>query len=257
MSIDIYTEKEKEILRESGRRLSSVLKQVSKEVKQGITVDSLNALSEKLIKEMGDIPAFLNYQPEGANRPYPASLCVSINDEIVHGVSKGNKRLLKEGDIVGLDLGIIHKGLVTDMAITVGVGQIDKKAQELIDTTKQALYAGIDAARAGNKLGDISHAIEKASQKSKYGITRELGGHGVGHKVHQEPYISNIGEPGKGIELKSGMVLALEPMLAEGSQYVILDEDGYTFKTADGSRSAHFEHTILITEGEAEILTKM
>jgi len=253
----IYIESEINILREGGKRLAFILNEVAKNVVSGAKISDLNEYAEQLIKEGGDKPAFLHYKPEGAKFPYPASLCVSVNEEVVHGISSNNDRILKEGDIVGIDLGLIHNGLVTDMAMTVGVGEIDKEAKRLIETTKQSLYEAIKAARDGNKTGDIGFAIENFVKSSGFGIIDELGGHGVGKHVHEEPFISNVGKKGQGTKLKKGMVLALEPMLNEGSKKVYLDKDGYTFKTKDGKRSAHFEHTILVTDGDPEILTKI
>jgi len=250
----IYTKEEIEILRESGKRLAAVLDAVEKEVKPGITTKQLDEIAERLIREGGDVPSFLNYTPDGANRPYPASLCVSVNEEIVHGIP--GDRVLKEGDIVGIDLGVTHKGLITDSARTVLVGNVDKEIVNLVNTTKEALHAGIKAAKGGGRIGDIANAIENVASKYGFGIPETLGGHGVGHNVHEEPYVPNFGKKGSGPILKPGMVLALEPMLNIGSKEIELDQDGYTFKTEDRSISAHFEHTILITEGDAEILTK-
>ena len=222
----------------------------------------MDIYAEKLIREMGDQPAFLNYRPEGANTIYPASLCASVNDEVVHGIPSKN-RILKEGDIVSLDLGLKHKNLFTDMALTAPVGAVSAGSQKLIEVTKQALQVGIDAARAGNTIGDVGYAIESfiRSRKDKeknvqYGIVEVLSGHGVGRAIHEDPYIPNFGKKGKGEKLIPGMVIALEPMINLGTKNVTIDADGYTFRTADGKNSAHFEHTILITEDEAEILTK-
>ena len=221
----IYSEDEINILREGGKRLAFVLNEISKKVIIGVKISELNNYAEQLIKEGGDKPAFLHYKPEGASFPYPASLCVSVNDEIVHGISSDNGRVLKEGDIVGIDLGLIHKGLVTDMAITVGVGEIDNEAKKLIESTKQALYEGIKAVRVGNKTGDIGYAIETFAESSGFEVVDELGGHGVGKSVHEEPFVPNVGQKRTGVELKEGMVLALEPMLNEGTKNIILSDD--------------------------------
>ena len=250
------TENKINSLREGGKRLAEVLKKVGEIAKPGVTTVELNELAEKLIRERGDTPAFLNYTPDGADRPYPATLCVSVNDEIVHGIPNEDPLTLKEGDIVGLDCGLVHNGLILDSAITVSVGEISGDIKKLVEATKGSLVAGINAARAGGTVGDIGNAIETYAKPYGYGVVRELGGHGVGERVHEEPHIPNFGHKGSGEKLVVGMVLALEPMLNEGTGDIILDEDGYTFKTADGKKSAHFEHTILITEGEAEILTK-
>ncbi|MEK7152269.1 MAG: type I methionyl aminopeptidase [Patescibacteria group bacterium] len=251
----VYTAEEIVLLREGGRRLASVLHEVAQSVRPGITTLELDQIAERLIRQYGDTPSFLHYKPEGARFPYPRSLCVSVNNEVVHGIP--GPRVLEEGDIVGLDLGITHKGLVTDMAVTVPVGAIDEATKKLIDVTREALVVGIAAARGGARVGDIGEAIETFVKPHGYGVIEVLGGHGVGHKVHEDPYIPNVGRKGTGPILKPGQVLALEPMLNEGSKEVYLDDDGYTFKTADDKRSAHFEHTILVTSGEPEILTKL
>lgn len=253
MAVIIKTKEEIEILREGGKRLASILAKVAKMVAPGVTTKELDEYAYKLIKDGGDGPAFLNYKPEGQSRAYPASLCVSVNNEIVHGIPNANK-VLKEGDIVSLDLGIKHNGLFTDHAVTVAVGNITKASQQLLHITKEALAVGIAEAKAGNTVGDIGYAIEKFVG-GHYGIVRELSGHGVGIKIHEDPYIPNYGKAGKGQKLIPGMVIAIEPMLNIGRAGIVSMSDGYTIKTADGSRSAHFEHTILVTDGEPEILT--
>jgi methionyl aminopeptidase len=255
MSIIIKTEEEIKILRDGGKRLAVILAKVAKMVKPGVSTYELDKYAYKLITEGGDKPAFLNYKPDGATRAYPASLCTSVNNEIVHGIPS-RSRILKNGDIISLDLGLNHKGLFTDHAITVPVGKITKKDKELLENTKKALEIGIWAARGGDTVGDIGNAIESFVHY-RYGIVRELAGHGVGKKVHEDPYIPNYGKAGKGQKLIPGMVVAIEPMLNMGGDGIVSLNDGYTIKTADGSRSAHFEHTILITEGDAEILTQI
>ncbi len=247
---------EKDILREGGRRLATILRRLAATVAPGVSTDELDTLALRLIREGDDEPAFLHYTPEGAERPYPATLCVSINDEVVHGIPNEKPRIFMEGDVVGLDLGLAHKGLIVDAALTVVAGQADREALRLIETTKKALAAGIKAARGGAHIGDVSAAIEEVGKGAGYGSPRELGGHGVGHHVHEQPHIPNFGKPGKGEVLTPGMVLALEPMLNEGTGAIEIDKDGYTIRTRDGKRSAHFEHTILITEGEPEVLTR-
>lgn len=244
-------------MREGGRRLAGVVAKVAASVQSGMTTDTLDALAERLIREGGDEPSFLGYSPHGAKRPYPAAMCVSVNEEVVHGVSNEDARTLKEGDIVSLDCGLTHGGLITDHAVTIILGESDGKAKLLVRATKESLDAAIKAARGGGHVGDIGAAVEEVANRYGFGIAYELGGHGVGHLVHEEPYISNVGNAGEGELLVPGMVLALEPILTEGMDgRVKLMKDGYTYVTKDGSRSAHFEHTILITEGEAEILTK-
>lgn len=253
MSVIIKTPEEIEVLREGGHRLASILAKVATKVAPGISTYELDKYAHDLIKEGGDEPAFLNYKPEGQAKAYPASLCTSVNNEVVHGIPSKNK-ILKEGDIISIDLGLKHKGMFTDHAITVPVGKINKASQELLEITHEALLVGIEEAKGGNTVGDIGHAIEKFVTR-KYGIVRELSGHGVGKKIHEDPYIPNYGKKGKGQKLIPGMVVAIEPMLNIGKDDIVTLSDGYTIKTADGSRSAHFEHTVLITEGEAEILT--
>ena len=254
--IIIKTPAEIETIREGGKRLATVLYKVGDMVKPGISTWELDKYAEKLIKDMGDYPAFLNYKPEGADTAYPASLCVSVNEEVVHGIPNKNK-ILKEGDIVSLDLGLRHKGLFTDMAITVGVGEISNGSKKLLEATENALHVGIDMAQCRNRIGDIGHAIESFVRPKKYGIVEVLAGHGVGRAIHEDPYIPNFGKAGTGAKLEKGMIIAIEPMLNNGTKNVVLEKDGWTFRTADKKRSAHFEHTILITDGEPEILTKI
>ena len=255
--IIIKTPEEIEILREGGKRLATVLNSVKDIVKPGISTKDLDRYAEKLIREMGDTPAFLKYRPVGAKTPFPASLCVSVNDEVVHGIPRENK-ILQDGDIVSIDLGIQHKKLFTDMAMTVPVGNISDASKKLLTVTQRALEAGISEARAGNHIGDISYAIERyIKSQGQYGIVEELAGHGVGKAIHEDPYVPNFGKKGTGAELVAGMVIAIEPMVNNGTRAIVVAPDDWTICTADGKRSAHFEHTILITEGEPEILTKI
>jgi methionyl aminopeptidase len=252
----LKTAEEIVLLRESGRRLASVLQELKKAIAPDMTTLELDTLAEKLIRAGGDTPPFLNYTPHGARKPFPASLCVSLNDEIVHGIPS-ESRVIKEGDIVSIDLGLTHKGMVTDAALTVAVGEVPDDVMLLLKETERSLYEGIKAARGGARIGDIGAAIEHVAYKHNYGVVRELGGHGVGHAVHEEPYVPNYGRKGTGPILKPGMVLALEPMFMLGEEEVRLMPDGYTVITKDGSLSAHFEHTIVITEGGPEIVTKI
>ncbi len=255
MAVIIKTKEEIDIIRKGGKRLAKILDYVAKKVAPGISTYELDKYAYDLIKKEGDEPAFLNYRPEGAPKAFPATICISVNNEIVHGIPNKN-RILKEGDIVSLDGGLKHEGLFTDHAVTVSVGKISKKNQRLLDDTKKALEVGIWAAIGGATVGDIGYAIESFVNK-KYGIVRELSGHGVGKKIHEDPYIPNYGKRGKGQKLIPGMIVAIEPMLNIGRDDIVSSSDGWTIKTADGSYSAHFEHTILITEGEPEILTKI
>lgn len=244
------------IIREVSKRLATVLHKVKQKIKPGVSTLELDKYAEKLIKDMGDYPAFLNYKPDGASYPYPASLCVSVNEEVVHGIPKNN-RILKEGDIVSIDLGLRHNGFYSDMAMTVGVGEVSSASKKLMEITEKALHVGIDAAREGNRVGDISHAIESFVKKYKYGIVEVLAGHGVGKAIHEDPYIPNFGRAGTGEKLRRGMIIAIEPMLNNGTKHVVIEDDDWTFTTADKKKSAHFEHTILITDGDPEILTKI
>lgn len=255
--IRLKTKEEIEILREGGRRLALILREVSNAVKPGVSTSTLNDLAYKLAKENGDTPSTLNYKPKGAKRPYPASICTSLNDEVVHGIPNENPKILKDGDIISLDMCLTHKGLVTDSSVTVPVGKIDSISQKLINVTREALNAGIKAAKGNKNIGDIGYAVERVAKANGFTIVEDLCGHGVGYSVHEDPFVPNYGERGKGEKLKPGMVIAIEPMLNVGSKEIDLDRDGYTFRTADGSKSAHFEHTIVITSGEPEILTKI
>jgi methionyl aminopeptidase len=253
--MQITNETQRTDLIEAGKRLAAVLDALRVKVRPGVSTEELDDFAEAMIRDGDDTPAFLGYTPEGAPRPYPATLCVSINDEVVHGIPHESTKILKEGDIVALDLGLIHNGIVVDAAISVPVGTISDENQKLLNATEQALTAGIDAARAGNHVGDISAAIQKEIEDAGFAVVKELGGHGVGKVVHEEPFVPNYGKAGKGELLQEGMVLALEPISTAGKAGVLVAPDGYTFRTKDGSRSAHFEHTILIEKDRARIIT--
>ena len=250
----LKTSEEIKILRDGGQRLARILVTLAGEVKPGLSGRALDARARELIAEGGDRPSFLHYRAAGAPGPYPAALCVSTNNCIVHGIP--NDEPFNMGDVVSLDLGLEHGGLFTDMALTVPVGEISAQNMKLLADTEKALEIGISAAWGDNTVGDIGHAIESFVKPKKYGIVEVLSGHGVGKYIHEDPYIPNFGKKGTGVKLKPGMVVAIEPMLNNGTKHVTLDDDGYTIRTADGKKSAHFEHTILITEGEPEILTK-
>ncbi len=254
MAVIIKNKEQIEIIREGGKILAKILEKLVKKVSPGISTFDLDKYTFDLIKEFGAKPALLNYKPEGSSKSFPASICISVNNEIVHGVPKKTK-ILNDGDIVSLDLVIEYNGYFTDHTLTVPVGKISKKDKQLLDDTKKALEIGIWAARGGATVGDIGHAIESFVNR-KYGIVRELAGHGVGVKIHEDPYVPNYGKAGKGQKLIPGMIIAIEPMLNIGKDDIVVASDDWTIKTADGSRSAHFEHTILITEGDAEVLTK-
>jgi methionyl aminopeptidase len=251
--ITIKTPADIKILREGGKRLSYILGEIVKAVRPGVKQTELNQIAEKLIFDGGDKPAFKDYRPHGAKTAFPAALCVSVNDEVVHGIPVEIE--LAEGDIVSLDVGLEHKGLFTDMSVTVPVGQIDDKAKNLLEATKKCLEVAIKEVRDGAKIGNIGAAIEKFIKPHGYGIVKELAGHGVGYSIHEPPYVPNFGKKNSGLILKEGMVIAIEPMINEGEEYIIEDKDNWTVKTLDGSRSAHFEKTILITKNGAEVLT--
>lgn len=251
----IRNDTERANLIEGGKRLAAVLEALRAKAAVGVTAEELDDLAEQMIRDGGDEPCFLGYTPEGGNRPYPATLCVSINDEIVHGIPNESVKTLKEGDIVGLDLGLRHEGIIVDAAITVAIGSINEGTKKLLYATEAALTAGIAAAIPGNHIGDMSSAIQKEIESAGFSVVKELGGHGVGDLVHEDPFIPNFGRPGTGELLEEGMVLALEPISSAGKAAVVLMPDGYTFRTKDGSKSAHFEHTILLEKTGARIIT--
>jgi len=252
--VRLKNEEEIARLRVSGARLAEVLRLVSAKAVPGAVTSDLDEYAEKLIRDFGDKPAFKGYRPAGSDLAYPATLCVSINDEIVHGIP--SKRILKDGDIVSLDCGINHEGMFSDAAITVLVGKKSLANISLLAVVKKALDRGIMAARAGKRLGDIGSAISGVIRGAGFQIVQELSGHGVGFAPHEDPYVPNFGEPGHGLELEPGLVLAIEPMATTGNGKIKLERDGFCFTTADGKPSAHFEHTVLITEKGAEVLTK-
>lgn len=248
----IKTEAEIKQLRIDGRILAGILKQVADVVRVGVTTGELNELAEKLIDETGGDPSFKGF---GKLNPFPAGLCTSINEEIVHGIPSDRK--LKDGDIVSLDIGMERNGLFTDTSTTVAVGKISKRTKQLIKVTQKALELGIKQCRVGNTLGDIGQAIQSYVEKHGFGVVRDLVGHGVGHGVHEDPVIPNFGAKGAGMRLKEGMVLALEPMVTIGDYNIDHQEDNWTIKTADDSLSAHFEHTVAITKKGPIIITEL
>lgn len=254
--IKIKTEKDIEILREGGKHHALILKEVSKMIKVGVSTLDLENKAKELLGVFGDKGAFLGYKPVGAKRPYPAVLCVSINDEIVHGIPNENPKVLKDGDVVSLDLGLVHNNLITDGAITLPVGKCNDSVLKMLEHCKEALFLGIKEAKIGNTIGDIGFAISKVGQNFGYGICEGLAGHGVGFSVHEDPYVPNFGIRGQGEKLVEGMVIAIEPMFTLGSSKIVLSKDGYTYKTKDGSIACHFEHTIAITKKGPIILTK-
>ena len=248
MSVTIKTAREIELMREAGRLLEKVHDELADFVKPGISTLDIDRFGEKLIRSLGCTPNFLNYNG------YPASICVSVNDEVVHGIPKKN-RILQEGDIVSLDAGLIYKGYHSDAARTHAVGKISPEAQQLINVTRESFFEGIKYAKAGNHLHDISAAIDNYAGQFGYGVVRDLVGHGIGTHLHEDPQIPNFPQKRRGIRLIPGMTLAIEPMINQGRADVEWLDDDWTVVTQDGSLSAHYENTILITEDEPEILT--
>jgi methionyl aminopeptidase len=247
MPIIVKSEDEIAIMREAGRHVAEVIQALVDALRPGIIELELDEIVRKEFKKRNVIPTFLGYYD------YPATVCISINDEIVHGIP--GKREIEDGDIVSIDLGCTHRGFVADSAVTVGVGEMTPEKQRLIDSGREALWLGIGAARAGGRVGDIGHAIQAYAEGEGYGVVREYVGHGVGRQMHEDPQIPNYGTPGTGPVLRSGMVIAIEPMLNMGTWQTKRDPDNWTVRTKDGSLSAHFEHTLAITEGEAQVLT--
>jgi methionyl aminopeptidase len=248
MSISIKSEKEIELMRESGRILANVLEELQNMVRPGISTLEIDQKCAELIKGYECIPSFLNYNG------YPASVCISVNSEVVHGIPNKN-RILQNGDIISLDCGVIYKGFHSDAARTIAVGEITKEAQNLIDVTKQSFYEGIKYAKEGHHLHEISEAIQSYVESHGYSVVRDLVGHGIGRDLHEEPQIPNFKQKRRGPKLEVGMTLAIEPMVNVGRYDVYWAEDDWTVITADGSLSAHYENTVLITNGEPEIFT--
>lgn len=280
----IKSQEELNILRECGHRLAKILDEVVKAVKPGVNAKDLDRLAESLILSCGGEPVFKGYKIKGEKRAYPASLCASINDEIVHGIPS-DKKVIREGDIVGLDIGMrwpsakfsisnfqfpnyvkshseaegrrISRGLITDMAVTVGVGKISKEAEKLLRVTKESLVFGISILKPGVRLGDLGNAIQCHLEKNGLGVIRDLCGHGVGKELHEEPMVLNYGKKGTGQKLVEGQVIAIEPMASLGDWKIKTDDDGWTIRMVDHSLAAHFEHTVVITKNGAEVLTKI
>ena len=248
MSVSIKSAREIELMRAAGKILEKVHENLEKELKPGMSTLDIDRLGEEIIKSYGCIPSFKNYNG------YPASVCVSVNDEVVHGIPT-KKRLIQEGDIVSLDIGVIYKGYHSDAARTHGIGEISQEAALLIERTRQSFFEGIKYAKEGNHLHQISNAIAAYAESFGYGVVRDLVGHGVGSNLHEDPQIPNFTQKSRGIRLKAGMTLAIEPMINAGRFDVVWEEDNWTVVTQDGSLSAHYENTILVTSGEPEILT--
>ena len=254
--IKLKTKEQISTMAEGGKLLSQLLGQLKDAVRPGITTKSLDKLARELVFKSAEEnpeakiwPAFLGY------KDYPASLCTSINEQVVHSLPSNT--VLKEGDIISLDFGIVYKGLNLDSAITVGVGKISKESQKLVDVTQESLDVGISMVKLGNKLGDLGYAIQNYIESNGFSVVRDLVGHGIGEKLHEDPYVPNYGEAGEGEVLKEGMVIAIEPMATLGDWHVVLGKDGWTWRTKDKSIAAHFEHTIAITKDGPLILTRL
>ena len=248
---------EVEILREGGRRLARHVRILKDMVAPGVSSAYLETRARELVAKDGDEMAFLGYKGKKDTKGFPSGLCVSVNDTIVHSPAGQNGKAIQEGDVVCLDFGIRHRGLYTDHAVTVIAGHAKSADDEkLVRGTQEALAIGVAAARVGNTLGDIGHAVEEVAKKYGFGFPRNLSGHGVGKEVHEEPHVPNFGEKGKGEKIVEGLVVAIEPMMTPGSGELYVDADGHSYRTKDGSHTAHFEHTVLVTKNGPEILTK-
>lgn len=256
--ITIYSKAEIDILREGGAILATILNALKAKTKEGISTAELDQECLKLCTEHNAKPAFLNYTPQGAKKPFPGSLCISINEEVVHGIPNQNPRTLKKGDVVVLDMGLLYKDMFTDSAITIIVGGNDSNpiGASMIKVANQALQAAIDTIKPGVRTGTIGHVVEQTVKaNSKFSIPVELGGHGIGHSVHEDPFIPNFGKKGEGPILREGMVLAIEPILNQKGPNIKLLRDGYTYVTTDGCLSVHVEHTVVVTKDGCDILT--
>jgi methionyl aminopeptidase len=251
--IALKSAREIEIMRRANIIVAEVLQELKQRVAPGVTTLELDAIAEEMTLKKNAIPAFKGYNVAG--RVYPRCLCASVNEEIVHGIP--TDRVLREGDIIGLDYGVIYQGFYGDSAVTVGVGQVSDQALRLMQVTEQALYRGIEQLHEGKRLGDLGHAVQQTAESAGYSVVRAFVGHGVGRKLHEEPPVPNYGEPDRGIRLREGMVLAIEPMVNVGGYEVEIKEDGWTAITKDRSLAAHFEHSVAITKNGPFILSQI
>jgi len=251
--ISLKSPREIEIMRRANVIVAEVLQELKQQVAPGVTTLELDAIAEEMTLKRQAIPAFKGYNVAG--RIYPRCLCASVNEEIVHGIP--NNRVLREGDIIGLDYGVIFEGFYGDSAVTVGVGKVSAEAQRLMEVTEQSLYQGIEQLHDGKRLGDLGAAVQKVAESAGYSVVRAFVGHGIGKRLHEEPPVPNYGEPDRGLRLKEGMVLAIEPMVNVGTYEVEIKEDGWTAVTKDGSLAAHFEHSVAITKNGPYILSRI
>jgi methionyl aminopeptidase len=240
-------------MREAGAILAGILEVLRAELRPGVSTGELDAIAERMIRDAGAVPSFKGY---GGNPPFPGSICASINDEVVHGIPSPHRRLA-DGDLISVDIGCILEGWHADCARTWTVGRVPRAVSDLIEATRSGMEAGIAAAVAGNRIGDIGHAIESVAHRHGYGIVRPFVGHGIGQQMHEEPNVPNHGRPGTGLLIEPGMCFAIEPMFNLGGDDVFVEDDGWSVRTSDGSLSAHFENTIAVTEGGPDVLTEL
>jgi methionyl aminopeptidase len=250
--ITLKTPEEIEIMRAANVIVAEVLAELRRRVQPGVTTAELDRVAEEMTRQRGAVPAFKGYEVHG--RVFPRSVCISVNDEIVHGIPS-ERRVLQEGDIVGIDFGVCYQGFYGDSAITVAVDHADDEAERLMRATQEALMAGIAHVRVGQRLGDVSAAIQERVERDGFSVVRDFVGHGIGNRLHEDPQVPNFGKPDRGVRLRPGMVLAIEPMVNAGAADVVIKEDGWTAVTRDGSRSAHFEHSVAVTENGPYVLS--
>ncbi len=249
----LKSESEIEILGQSGKILSGILKTLEKKAVPGVNILELEQIARKMAKDAGARPSFLGYQPEGADKPYPAAICASVNEVVVHGIP--TDYILRSGDVIKIDMGIVYEGMCTDSAVTVGIGKTSPEARKLIASTKKALEEAILAVKRGHHIGDIGYAVEKRAKKDGFKILKGLTGHGVGYEVHEDPVVLNYGKKGTGPEIKEGMVIAIEPMFSVSTEQIIQNKDE-SYSSADGSLTAQFEHTVAVTKNGVIVLTR-
>jgi methionyl aminopeptidase len=240
-------------MRQAGRILAGILEVLRLELRAGVSTGDLDAIAERMIRDAGAVPSFKGY---GSNPPFPGSICASLNDEVVHGIPSPHRRLA-DGDLISIDIGCIVEGWHADCARTWTVGRAPREVTDLIDATRAGMEAGIAAAVAGNRIGDVGHAIESVARRHGYGVVRPFVGHGIGQQMHEEPNVPNYGRPGTGLLIEPGMCFAIEPMFNLGTGEVYVEADGWTVRTSDGSISAHFENTVAVTEGAPDVLTEL
>jgi methionyl aminopeptidase len=252
--IFLKTPREIEIMRSANIIVAEVLAELRERARPGVTTSELDGIAAEMTRRRGAVPAFKGY--EVAGRVFPRSLCISVNHEVIHGIPS-ERRVLQDGDIVGLDFGVRYEGFYGDAAMTVAIGCVDDESERLMRATREALWAGIEHVRVGNRLGQVSAAIQQRAESDGFSVVREFVGHGIGKRLHEEPQVPNYGKPDRGVRLREGMVLAIEPMVNAGGPEVVITEDGWTAVTKDGSRSAHFEHSVAVTQNGPYVLSQL